>query len=158
MKTIRNIIAAALAGVAAIAPAAAQPINRALEAGFLPDPEVVTVNAGGPIELDEAHGEGCTGFVTEAPTVRLAYTSSADQPELYFAARSDVDTVLVVRTPDGRTTCNDDRSDETLDPGISFSGPQSGIYEIWVGTYDDNEAGAAELHISEIGFGSDGND
>jgi len=155
MKTIHTIIAAALAGVAFVAPAAAQPIDRALEAGFLPDPEVITVTPGGPIELDDSHGEGCVGFVTEAPTVRLAYDASSDQEELFFAARSEVDTVLVVRAPNGQISCNDDRSDETLDPGVSFNNPASGVYEIWVGTYDGEESGSAELRISEIAYDSD---
>jgi hypothetical protein len=49
---------------------------------------------------------------------------------------SDVDTTVVVRSPDGDWFCNDDTENLTdNNPGIVFESPVSGQYNIWVGTY-----------------------
>jgi hypothetical protein len=148
--TIRRALAAALMSAAFILPASAQPtLSLSLEAGFTPDPDVSRVTAGGTREIDEDDGTDCTGYVGNAPTARLLYT--AGREALYIWAESQTDTVLMIRGPDGRVSCNDDR-DEGLDPGVAFENPVSGEYEIWVGTYDEEEPASAELRISEIGF------
>lgn len=150
MKTIRNIVIAAAIGASAAAPASAQTVQRTLRAGFAPDPNVSRIQAGGEVEIDEDRGPDCTGFVTQAPTLRLTY--AAGREELFIGVRSATDTVLMVRTPSGRTVCSDDRTDDILDPGVSFDAPVSGEYQIWVGTYDEEGRVPAELHISEVGF------
>jgi hypothetical protein len=152
MKIIRTVIAAALMGSTAIVPAAAQD-RISLVAGFLPDPEVRQVSAGGSLELTSNHGTDCTGFVSEAPTVRLSYDAD-DEEKLFISVRSDTDTVLMVRAPNGAVSCSDDSFENNLNPGVSFDDPQSGQYQIWVGTYDEQDLAQAELQISEIGFGT----
>jgi hypothetical protein len=120
--------------------------NVSLSAGFDPDPNMVSVMAGGPVWLEHELGWECVGHVNAAqPDVVLDYTAG-DWP-LYIYAESQEDTTLIVRAPDGEWYCSDD--DRGLDPGLTFETPDSGRYAIWIGTY--TEAGAqTTLSISEL--------
>jgi len=132
--------------------------ERSLRGGFTPDPAEIAVTAGGPIDVAQAvQGETvaegyCTGFVTREPTLELTFEAGA--LPLYISAVSDADTTLAVNTPDGAWFCNDD--DLGLNPGLRFSDPQSGVYDIYLGTFSAGSAGAdAVLLISELGTGPD---
>ena len=135
------------------APSAAQ--NTALDpnyetvtltAGFEPDPRVISLRAGGNIDASNADSD-CTGFITDAPDVRLHYESGSYPLILSVAANSD--TTLVVNGPDGSWHCNDDGG-EGSNPSIRLEAPESGRYEIWVGTYRSGNSQPARLHISEV--------
>ncbi|MCB9531793.1 MAG: hypothetical protein H6700_08520 [Myxococcales bacterium] len=122
-----------------------------LEAGFVPDPHVVHVTAGGDLELpttdirDAATGAACVGFVASAqPDVRLHYSGGT---LLQIGARSAVDTTLLVNLPDGSWRCVDDTF--ALDPALAFQPAPSGQYDIWVGTVQDATA-PAELLVTEF--------
>lgn len=143
-----RMIVAALAGalttgLACISGAAAQdpsapPIlgSRDLAAGFTPDPYVVTVAAGGPIDVEKIPRlpAGCAGFITGRPTLQIHY--QAGRFPLIFATREgDGDTVLVVNGPDARWYCNDDSRNYNVDSEIAFPSPTTGYYDVWVGTY-----------------------
>ncbi len=118
-----------------------------LTAGFPQDPHVVTVYAGG--SEDAGVATQCPGFVSAAPDYELTYTASRQFDMLNIYARSKADTILVVNTPSGQWICNDDYSG--LDPLISMQRPESGVYDIWVGTYGaDPSAPPANLYISEL--------
>ena len=120
-----------------------------LEGGFTPDPYLVDILAGGPLEAQEAADPSCRGYVTEAPDFELNF-----QPgtlDLFISALSEADTTLVINDPAGRWHCNDDGA-EGLNPGIRFENPAAGTYDIWVGTYWSGEGQAAQLAISELGF------
>lgn len=143
-------LAAMLLGGAAVA----QNFNRPpsfgtvnLRANFAPDPYVVNVTAGGTIPAERLGGPGCVGSIADAPDVRLNYQSGQGLP-LYLSARSRADTVLVVNLPNGRWICNDDF--DGTNPGIVFSQPLSGQYDIWIGHYDRGSRVPAQLLISEI--------
>ncbi len=115
-----------------------------LEAGFMPDPHIVAVDAGGPDATPDL-GAGCIGRVNAAaPDVDLFYTGGDYRLTIYV--RSDADTTLVVNAPDGSWHCSDD--DDGRDPLLSFGRPRTGLYSIWVGTYGRALASAL-LHISE---------
>ena len=117
-----------------------------LEVGFVPDPHVVTLTAGGPIGVSSELAEGCTGFIADAPDVDFIYTAGA--APLYFAATSDADTTLVINQPDGSWICNDDA--DGFNPRIAIEAPQSGLYNIWVGSYDAEAMPEASLSITEL--------
>ena len=120
-----------------------------LEAGFLPDPHRLELRAGGPVEASSGANRSCRGFVTAAPDYEVQYT--AGEMDLFISAYADGnDPTLVVNTPSGEWVCNDDQIG--LNPGIAFENPESGVYDIWVGTYLEDDAFEAELQISEIGF------
>jgi hypothetical protein len=127
-----------------------------LQSGFLPDPFDVALEAGGPLDADLGLGgavvaEGyCAGYVTRAPSYELSY--QAGEFPLYISAESDRDTTLVVNAPDGAWYCNDDF--ESLDPALEFADPQSGVYDIYVGTYGSGDPAPATLRISELNPGA----
>jgi hypothetical protein len=116
-----------------------------LKEGFLPDPHSVAVTSGGSIEVDE--GSCSYGYVSDAPDVDLYYTTSGGAG-LYIFAEGDGDTVLLINTPSGDWVCDDDGHGD-LDPILHFAGAEDGLYNIWVGSYGD-ENHAATLYVSEI--------
>ena len=67
---------------------------------------------------------------------------------------------MIVNDPSGNWHCNDDfDSAGGTNPGVVFSQPDAGIYDIWVGTYSEGEAfESANLHITELGAPWDSND
>lgn len=151
---------AAAAALLMAMPAAAQDIaaspaygTTSLEAGFEDDPRSVAVQAGGAIDVGRLGG-GCFGYVSHQPTHNLNYQAGAY--DLFISAASDMDAVIVVNTPDGEWHCNDDAPGQGLNPGLQFSDPQSGLYNIWVGALAPG-AGyePSMLHISEIGYSSE---
>lgn len=156
MLSLRSLAAASSVLLAAVAvPASSQNTNAnpnygtvALRTGFTPDPRVVSLRAGGDIDASNA-GSGCSGFITAAPDVRLVYT--AGSLPLIISVAADSDTTLVVNGPDGRFYCDDDGGVGALNPSVRFNNPQSGRYEIWVGTYRSGGTQPARLHISELG-------
>ncbi|MES3007650.1 MAG: pre-peptidase C-terminal domain-containing protein [Pseudomonadota bacterium] len=120
-----------------------------LDGGFSPDPFVIDVQAGGNDEADD-NGESCTGYIAESqPDYRLTY-SPTDYP-LGFFVSADVDTTLIINAPNGSWYCNDDSNSlDSSNPGVLFSKPQSGQYDVWIGTYSSDDSGAdARLVITE---------
>ena len=81
-------------------------------------------------------------------------TYTAGDFDLYISATADRDATLIVNAPDGSWWCDDDSAGD-LNPGLVFDNPQSGRYDIWVGTYSEGPAADATLHISELGWGSE---
>ncbi len=120
-----------------------------LSGGFLPDPYTVEITAGGMVEA--ASIDGCIGYISDAPDFELDYTDSSDYT-LEFYVVSNSDTTLVINSPSGQWHCNDDFEDAGgTNPGIIFANPENGIYDIWIGTYEENSFEEAELVITEIG-------
>ena len=126
-----------------------------LQAGFTPDPHTVQITSGGPVSIVDAVGSVCQGaaqgFATSAPDYRVQYTAGGFN-ELRFFFVGQGDTTMVINGPDGQWYCNDD-ADGTLNPMIVFSGPQSGQYDIWVGSYTQGEFVPGTLYITETAIG-----
>tara|TARA_B100000029_G_scaffold111778_2_gene103824 strand:+ start:2219 stop:3733 length:1515 start_codon:yes stop_codon:yes gene_type:complete len=122
---------------------------------FTPDPYTVEIIAGGSIEANAV--TGCSGYISEAPDLELDFSDPSLQ--LSFFVTSDTDTTLIVNDPSGNWHCNDDfDSASGTNPGVVFSQPDAGVYDIWVGTYSENEAfESANLHITELGAPWDAN-
>lgn len=116
-----------------------------LDAGFMPDPHSVELTAGGTISVDEA---GCAyGQVSDAPDYDLYYETDK-VATLYISVIAGDDTTLLVNRPDGTWVCDDDGYGD-LDPIVVIPKAQSGLYDIWVGTYGE-ELVSATLYISEV--------
>lgn len=152
MSMTRTLFALALA--AAALPAAAQDFNAEpnfgtinLTSGFQPDPQVISVQSGGSINIQN-QAPNCRGFISNAPDVRLYFDAGSLPLILSVAARSD--TTLVVNAPDGSWYCDDDSGTTGLNPRVQFNNPQSGRYEIWIGTYANASLQPAQLNISEL--------
>lgn len=154
MKSRTALLAAAMASLVGGVPAAAQNVSAdpnyetlRLVTGFMPDPQVVPVQSGGDIDAQTIASD-CQGFISDAPDVRLNYT--AGSLPLIISVASASDTTLVVNGPDGQWYCDDDGGVNGLNPAIRFDKPESGDYEIWVGTYGGTANNPARLHISEV--------
>jgi hypothetical protein len=141
---------ATLAGAAAAQDFNARPVHGeiSLETNFKPDPRLVELRAGGDVPAAQVSPR-CSGFISAAPSLRLNL-KAGDLP-LILAVTARADTVLVVNGPQGGWYCNDDGSGRGTGASIRFDKPESGRYEIWVGTYRSGPSQPAELRISERG-------
>ena len=146
----------------AMAPAigVAQDISRdayfgeiSLSSGFDDDPRIIEMLAGGSVNLFESIQLDCNGFVSDAPDYQINYSTGTTNFDLSFFAVSEVDTVLLINTPDGQWHCNDDYGEGFgLAAGLTFEQPLAGVYDIWVGVYDQDDAfSETELYITELG-------
>lgn len=117
-----------------------------LRAGFPSDPYTVSIRAGGSIDISDTNSS-CRGRVSNAPDYQINYTAGSTFP-LIFRVDSSADTTLLINGPNARWVCDDD-SGEGLNPEVRFNSPQSGRYDIWVGTYGDRTA-PATLYVSEL--------
>jgi hypothetical protein len=150
------LAAAALLLTAAVAwPAHAQNADLppsfgtfAVKMGFQPDPMSIRVTAGGRKDASRIPAADCAGQVSEAPDVRIDYDTDGSLP-LVFVALSRDDITLVVNGPDGTWYCNDDVTEGETDAAIAFPRPESGRYDVWIGTYDGRRAVPAVLMVTE---------
>jgi S1-C subfamily serine protease len=123
-----------------------------LQGDFQPDPYIAEVEAGGGDDASRL-GSGCAGYISnERPDYELNYANSSNY-DLGFYVLGDVDTTLVINDPAGGWFCNDDFDAASgRNPGIVFTDPRTGNYDIWVGAYSQSDTGAdVELVITEIG-------
>jgi hypothetical protein len=148
--------ASALLGAMTLAsPATAQDISLAptfgthsLSGGFQPDPMNVQTVSGGTNDASSSVGNGCNGFVSTAPDVRINYSPGA--LPLIILVNSSSDTTLVINAPDGTWICDDDSGNLGTNPSVTLRSAQSGQYDIWVGSYVRGDAAGATLSISEL--------
>lgn len=126
-----------------------------LDSGFSPDPYTVNLQSGGPVDVGSRLGGDCRGYVANAPDFRLNYVAG-DVFSLTVSVSANADTTLVINNPSGDFVCNDDGG-EGLNPAYTFANPQSGQYDIWVGTYGSDELEDATLYISELDDQTAGN-
>jgi hypothetical protein len=146
---LKSLLVAAALSAALGAGAAAQDVSATptygsirLNAGFQPDPFEVTLQSGGSVSASNL-GAGCTGMIANAPDYQLTY--SAGSLPLSISVDSTSDTTLVVNAPDGKWYCDDDGGFNGLNPALVFSKPQSGRYDIFVGTFGSAELRSAKL-------------
>jgi Caspase domain len=84
--------------------------------------------------------------VAKAPDFSLQYTKG--QYPLTFKVKSVGDTTLLIILPDGKWVADDD-SGGGFDPLIRLANPQSGRYDIYVGTHRKDPL-PATLYITEV--------
>jgi hypothetical protein len=143
MKSLILSVGAIAVVMVASSASAQQRVN--LRAGFLPDPQQVSVFSGGGNDASNL-GRSCVGRISDTPDVVLNYSSSGGR--LAFKVVSNGDTSLVINGPDGRYYCADDSSG--LNPILDWGNAPSGQYDIWVGAVGDAASGT--LLISESSF------
>ncbi len=116
-----------------------------LETGFTPDPNVIDIFAGGS---DENSVEGCNGYINNAaPDVDLNFETDGILP-LKIYVRSSADTVILINLPDGAWVCNDDY--DGVSAAVLIDDPESGNYNIWVGTFGEGASEPATLYFTEL--------
>ena len=119
--------------------------TRYLSAGFIPDPDRSSVQAGGGFAAS-ALGGNCTGYISpDAPDLNVQYTPGSSPLSIYV--ESGRDTTLVVQQPDGTLLCNDDF--RGTDPAVEIRFPMAGTYHVWVGTYASGPTAPATVSVSE---------
>ncbi|WP_174762911.1 hypothetical protein [Anabaena sp. UHCC 0187] len=118
---------------------------------FSPDPLTVRGMSGGSIPGSKIAGKAetaptgpCKGFVDETPDHTLKLTSKFDY--LKLVVQSPADTTMIVKGPGG-TWCNDDFDGKN--PGIVGEW-LPGTYQIWIGSYQENESLPYTLKITEV--------
>jgi len=120
-----------------------------LSAGFLPDPYEASALAGG--DINAGHLENyCVGNASAAPDFRLDWTGRGDDLHIAFRADDSGDATLIIRLPDGSWSCNDDSEFGGFNPIVSIESAATGIYDIWIGTYNSDVFVQGTLRISEI--------
>jgi hypothetical protein len=125
--------------------------TSSLSDGFTPDPTVVQMSSGGSIDVTAREiGSECRGFAAENPDYRVEWAGAGDLLRVFFV--SDGDTTLIVQTPSGEFACNDDFGG--LNPLVDIQNPQTGTYNIWIGTFGAEEVIPGSLYITS----SDRND
>lgn len=122
-----------------------------LESGFLPDPHRIALPGGGP-DAATPLGPGCGGFVLgRQPGAQIAF--SAGSLPLQMAAHAEGGATLVVQEPGGGVRC-DVGSGAGGEATLSWDGPESGSYLVWVGHPSrSGEILDAELAVSEMARG-----
>ena len=114
-----------------------------LKAGFLSDPYTKQVTAGGNLKTNKGD---LTAWISKAPDFKLTYEAGAFPLTIHVDSKAD--TTLLINLPDG-TWIADDDSGGNLNPLLKFAKPQSGRYDIWVGTIGKENA-SAKLIITEL--------
>lgn len=110
--------------------------------GFAPQP---TTQSGMALGVTDAStlNPSCVGLIPNDPQHTVNVT--APIPNLRIMVRSNADTTLVVRLPDGSYRCNDDT--DGLNPLVE--GPVGvGTVQVFVGAYSTDSAGT----LYTIGF------
>ncbi|RTE87071.1 MULTISPECIES: serine protease [Gammaproteobacteria] len=123
------------------------PTHLQLQPGFLPDPHVVQVPAGGPVDVSSQNIGSCFGYVMSSPQAYLNWQGNGGALNFAYEANSG-DAVMVINDGNGNWHCNDDFNG--IDPGISFSSAPSGVYQIWVGSLYQGQDIQGQLKVSEI--------
>ncbi|SIP86890.1 hypothetical protein SAMN05920897_10120 [Alkalispirochaeta americana] len=118
--------------------------DRQLSAGFLPDPHLVRVVAGGDVDLSQV---GYQGFISEAPDFDLWY-KAGDEGLTITVENASGGTVLLVNDPRGHWHFRS--SSGGSPPLIRFPTPPEGLYNIWVGSLRRGTYPSASLVITEF--------
>lgn len=111
--------------------------TRPLGPGFTPDPISVPVLSGGNVNVSALGiGQGCTGYASPNPDFQFTLMA----PTLFmriFVDAGQEDTTLIIARADGGWSCADDTYG--VNPGIDLVNAQTGVYNVWVGSYREGE-------------------
>ena len=121
--------------------------SAALSAGFEPDPHSLRMASGGEVAASYLGGE-CVGYAAVAPDFRMTWRGDSSELRVLFSADDGSDATLLINLPDGSWICNDDAAG-TLEPMVVLPNPSSGIYDVWVGSFDAGAFVDGTLHVTE---------
>ena len=127
---------ATLSTAAAACPNVSAPgvANYSTNGQDLYSPNSYSVAAGGQASLSSCGFNG-TGYVISQPDFEFQLSGMESYGRLNLRVDSSCDSVLLVNDAAGNWHFNDD-SNGNLDPSIDIRSPASGVYDIWVGTYN----------------------
>jgi len=88
------------------------------------------------------------GYVTAQPTFAFyARPNRGGTVGVVFAGNNYIDTVLLVHCPNGEWNFADDVKWANADPAIAANLAQEGVYEVWIGTKQSNQAVSGTLYV-----------
>jgi hypothetical protein len=101
---------------------------------------VATTVAGGGVDLGSCYSMPGYGFVADDPdfTIRI---QPAPSERVVFETQADCDATLLVRTANRNTFFDDDDGPGT-DARITLRFPSPGLYNVWLGTVDEDYCSA----------------
>ncbi len=117
---------------------------------FTPDPMTIRGVSGGPIpatnvaQMEDTETGSCVGFVDKEPDHTLTLTSFFDFLSLQID--SSQDTTLVIKGPGGTWCVDDARNNKN--PSVAGQWLE-GNYEVWVGSYTQDEYHPYVISISQ---------
>jgi len=103
----------------------------------------VADRAPGAVNATDLGIYGCVGHVQRQPDVVLRVQSTLTLLRVFATAQTD--TTLVIHGPSG-WRCRDDMFG--FNPGVDFTDAAIGQYEIWLGSYNENERHAGSISIT----------
>lgn len=122
--------------------------SHALAPGFAPAPATHRALSGGDINVKSLGlGDNCLGFAARDPDFVIELTG--DFSRITFLIASAQDTTLIINTPNGSWSCDDDTNG--LNPALVYYNAQPGAYRLWVGSYAAEAFDESVLTISESG-------
>ena len=123
-----------------------------LASGFMPDPLADIVVSGGTVDVFAQNiGNGCTGYTTSAPDLRINCSGTTSNLRIFFVADNPSDdTTLIVNDPFGAWHCNDDFSG--WNPLVDLPNLSDGQIDIWIGSYASGEFVGGTLYITELSY------
>ena len=107
-----------------------------LSAGFPLDPTFVSVQGGGEVDAKLLNPK-CSGYINRQPVATVKWSGDAERVRTFFY--SDGDPTLVIMNPKGELFCNDNATENLLDPFVEIAKPVAGDYRIWVGSTAKNQ-------------------
>jgi len=120
----------------------------------IPDPYSIDLIGGGSVDVSSLFlGPDCTGFAATPPDFRIDYTGSVSRLRVFFVASDGSNPTLIINTAGGNWFCNnDDPLSGTTNPMVEFSPPQTGTYDVWVGTYGSSNFTSGTLYITGLDY------
>ena len=110
--------------------------------------KAVTVNGGVPAFEFDVEGQICNGFIHESPDLVFDWKGDSEQLNIFF--EGDGDSTLLVVTPDGRVLCNDDASEDNINPLITITPPEKGRYAVFVGRVHEERVVKGKLTVTDV--------
>lgn len=108
-------------------------------------PQSLNVNAGGKVDLGLCLSLPGEGYARNAPDFTLNFYGNTLGRALEFRVISSCDTILLVNDSNGNWHYDDD-SNGNLDALLRLEKARDGTYDIWIGSYADNNC-SAELTL-----------
>jgi len=98
--------------------------------------ESFQVTGRGEANISDCTSLGNSGYIPSSPSLVLSFDNYQNR-ELEVSTNISCDAVLVIREPNSNFLYNDDGGSGTQS-SIRIASPETGDYQIWVGTYSSN--------------------
>ncbi|MDD3876353.1 MAG: hypothetical protein PHT69_07005 [Bacteroidales bacterium] len=126
--------------------------TQTISSGFSPDPKTVRITSGGSIDVSSCgYSDGCKGFASRAPDLKIQWTGSTSDLRVFFEADDrEKDATLIINTPNGTWIGNDDARSGCNNPMLLLQQYGAGRYDVWVGSYKSGENIPGTFTITEL--------